>query len=469
VIIVIVGSIAAYTLVQSTSTSSQATSSSAVSSSTETTIITSTSKTSSTTSISSNGQSWLTYHDDLSRSGLGSEPSSLSVPPAYGWSSPTFDGAIYAEPLVYNGMVIAATENNSVYALSVTNGSIIWHENLGAPITGGLPCGDIDPSGITGTPVIDPSTNTLYVVAYLAQGGHELFALNLSSGAVLSEKNVDPPGVSVTVEQERGALALSRGMVYIPYGGLYGDCGQYHGFVVGVPENNSFSPISYQVPTGREGGIWGPSGMAIDSSGNIYVATGNSASTTNFDFGDAVIQLSPTLQETNYFAPSNWASLNSGDVDLGSVGPALLNDQTIFQIGKQGVGYLLDASNLGGIGAQKFSAQVCSGAYGGTAYAASILYVPCTNGVFALEVNLTSHSFNQLWSGPNYDAGAPIVAGGVVWDIDTGNGMLYALNATSGATVFTYHTGSVEHFVTPSFADGRIFVGTSSNVEAITI
>jgi outer membrane protein assembly factor BamB len=367
-------------------------------------------------------------------------------------------------------MVIAATENNSIYALNVINGSIIWHKNLGQPVDGStLPCGDINPSGITGTPVIDPKTNMLYVVAYLSQGGHELFGLNIASGAVVSERNVDPPGVSVSVEQERGALALSQSMIYIPYGGLAGDCGQYHGFVIGAPENNSFSPLSYQTPTGREGGIWAPSGMAVDNSGNIYVATGNSEASTNFDFGDAVIRLSPSLQETGYFAPTNWAALNSGDVDIGSVGPALLNNQTIFQIGKEGVGYLLNGSNLGGIGGQEFSVRVCSGAFGGTAYTSSYLYVPCTNGVVALYVNTTSHSFRTVWNGPNFNSGPPIVSGGMVWDIDTSNGALYALNATNGHTIFTYQIGGVERFVTPSSADGRVFVGAGDVIEAIMI
>jgi outer membrane protein assembly factor BamB len=470
VILVVVGSIAAYTLVQtSTTTGSSETSTNSVSTSSDETVIVSTGRTSTaTSSIVNTGQAWLTYHYDLARSGFVSEPSSLSVTPSFDWKSQMLDGAIYAEPLAYDGMVFAATENNSVYALNVTSGSIIWHENLGAPVTSGLPCGDINPSGITGTPVIDPDTSTVYVVAYLQQGGHELFALNVASGHILSERNVDPSGVSVSVEQERGALALSRGMVYVPYGGLFGDCGQYHGFVVGAPENDS-KVLSYQVPTGREGGIWASSGMAVDFSGNVFVATGNSGASTNFDFGNAVIRLSPSLQEESYFAPENWVSLNSGDTDLGSVGPALLDDHTIFQIGKDGVGYLLDANNLGGIGGEEFSAQVCSGAYGGTAFASSVLYVPCTDGVFALEMNLTSHSFSKLWNGPQYAAGPPIVSGGVVWDVAVDSGMLYALNQTTGSTIFTNHIGGVAHFVTPSSAYDRIFVGASDSIESIMI
>ena len=335
----------------------------------------------SATSTSGSVGLWLMYHNNLARDGLDSkEPSALNTAPSFSWKSPSLDGAIYAEPLVDGNMVIAATENNSVYALNASDGKIIWHKNLGAPVPGSsLPCGDINPSGITGTPAIDGATNTLYVVAYLKQLGHELYALNLDNGGVIFHRNVDPLGVSVSVEQERGALSISQGMVYIPYGGLDGDCGQYHGFVIGVPENNSSVSLSYQVPTGREGGIWANAGMAIDSSGNIYIATGNSEATSSFDSGDAVIRLSAALKEIDYFAPANWAALNAGDVDLGSVAPLLLDNQTIFQIGKEGVGYLLNASNLGKIGGEEFFAQVCP-AYGGLAYSPPVIYVPCGGG-----------------------------------------------------------------------------------------
>jgi outer membrane protein assembly factor BamB len=393
----------------------------------------------------------------------------IGVAPNFAWKSPILDGAVYAEPLVDQGMVIVVTENNSVYALSEKDGQPIWHKNLGLPVLAStLPCGDIDPSGITGTPAIDGARNTLYVVAYVREIGHVLFALFLNNGTTIFERNVDPPGVSVSVEQERGALAVSQGMVYVPYGGLDGDCGEYHGFVIGVPEDNSSASISYEVPTGREGGIWAPAGMAVDSSGNIYVATGNSEANSVFDFGDAVIKLSPTLRVVDYFAPTNWATLNAGDTDLGSVAPLLLDNQTIFQIGKEGVGYLLDANNLGKIGGQEFSGQVCP-AYGGLAFSGSTIYVPCSSGIKALGVSLASHTFAMSWASVSFDAGPPIIAGGLVWSIDLSGGELYALNQSSGNTVFTYKIGSVAHFSTPSAADGYVFVGADDDVEAFTI
>jgi hypothetical protein len=202
------------------------------------------------------------------------------------------------------------------------------------------------------------------------------------------------------VQQQRAALALSGDYIYVAYGGLDGDCGIYHGWVVGPKVNETMTSsnagklLSYQVPTGWAGGIWGPSGPAIDSLGNIFVATGNSGSTSNFDFGDSVIKLTMDLKLLDWFAPTNWSELNAGDTDLGSTGPIILNSNFIFQIGKEGIGYLLDAKKLGGIGGQLFSAQVCNGPYGGAfgglAFSPPYLIVPCAGGIVTLKMNFDS-------------------------------------------------------------------------------
>ena len=181
---------------------------------------------------------------------------------------------------------------------------------------------------------------------------HVLSAINVTTGAVLWQRGADPPGSVITAQQERSALSLANGMVYIPYGGLAGDCAQYWGWVVGIPANGTGSMVVYKVPTTREGGIWAPSGLAVDSSGNVYAATGNGASITTYDHGDSVIKLSPTLTEEGYFAPTNWSVLNQNDADVGSLGPAIVGPNLLFQIGKEGVGYILNASQLGGIGGQ---------------------------------------------------------------------------------------------------------------------
>jgi outer membrane protein assembly factor BamB len=421
-------------------------------------------------SNSAANSSWTTYHGSNLRNGYDQyEPSIHS--PLLAWKYSGLDGNIYAEPLLVNRILYIATEGDSVYAFNETSGFIIWKTNLGTPVAGSsLPCGDIDPSGITGTPVIDVASHTIYVVAFLSPGNHVLFALNTINGAVVFQKTVDPSGANPLNYQQRAALALANGYVYVAYGGLFGDCGDYHGWVIGVPTNGMGSSISYRVPSGIDAGIWAPSGPAIDSSGNIYVVTGNSGSTASFDYGESVIKLSPKLQVLSYFAPSDWVSLNSGDTDLGSIGPILLPGNLIFQLGKDGVGYLLDSNNLGGIGGYIFSQRECGGAYGGAAFANSTIFVPCDDGLVALQLNSgSSPSFTKLWSSRQFFAGPPIVAGGAVWTIDTGNSVLYAFSTQDGSMLFSYNLGTVDHFASPTSGNGYVFVGAGSSVYAFVI
>jgi putative pyrroloquinoline-quinone binding quinoprotein len=326
---------------------------------------------------------WLTYHHDFFRTGF----DSYKLKPAFSpssfnknWTSSNLDGSIYAEPLVARDRVFVVTENNSIYSLDASTGKVIWRTNLGRPVPlSDLPCGDIDPTGITGTPVINLRTQTIFAVAFLKDTHrHELFGLDIGSGEVRFETAVDPPSSDPLVQQQRGALALNyyaersnttssgnnaandgtitgargedgskRGViVYVPFGGLFGDCGQYHGWMVGasIPyaslqgasssntssgNKQSLPLLSFKVPTGREGGIWAPSGSAIDNNAEIFVSTGNSESSSNFDFGNAVIKLSPELGKViDWFAPGNWADLNTSDTDLGSVGPAILDNNS---------------------------------------------------------------------------------------------------------------------------------------------
>jgi hypothetical protein len=385
------------------------------------------------------------------------------------WAAPvSLDGQVYAEPLVCGNTVFVATENNSVYAINVTTGSVLWRTNLGAPVPGSaLPCGDISPSGITSTPVIDVATDTLYVVAFLSTIQHVLFGLDVTNGAVTSDVVVNPPGATQDVEQQRGALVLVNGVVYVPYGGLDGDCGSYHGWVVGVSTNGSGGLLSYQVPTGREGGIWGTGGFAVAANGDLYVATGNSDATTTFDYGDSVIELSPSLQVLGYFAPTNWAQLNSGDVDLGSVAPTILPNGDLFQIGKEGVGYILSGIDLGGVGGQVYEANVCSGAYGGTAHVGQSVLLPCTNGVF--DVNVGTSAFSVVWQTASFFAGSPIVTGDVVWDVDVSNATLLGFNLSTGQLIFSFPLGTADHFITPAAAPGSLFVAGGNQLFAFAL
>ncbi len=164
---------------------------------------------------------WPTYHRDLSRGGF--DPVPFGSPNRI-WTSEPLDGDIYAEPLVVGDRVLVATEQNSVYCLDFATGKSQWHVNLGTPVAiSQLGCGDIDPSGTTSTPVADPSMGRLYVVARVQPNHHELFTIDIMTGAVLSHRTVDPPGSDPRVQQQRSALALYGGRVYVPFGGLYGD------------------------------------------------------------------------------------------------------------------------------------------------------------------------------------------------------------------------------------------------------
>ncbi|MCI4348121.1 MAG: PQQ-binding-like beta-propeller repeat protein [Thermoplasmata archaeon] len=380
------------------------------------------------------------------------------------WAGPTgLDGQVYAEPLVCRDTVYAVTEANSVYAINATSGKVDWRTNLGNPVPGSsLPCGNIDPSGITGTPVVDAPTNTIYVVAFLNPAHHMLFGLSTKNGSVTTRVAVDPAGSDPHVEQERGALALANGIVYIPYGGLDGDCGSYHGWVVGVRTDGSGGLLTYEVPTGRAGGIWSPAGITVGANGDLYVATGNSDATTTFDFGDSVIELSASLQVLSYFAPTNWAQLNSGDTDLGSVAPMILPNGQVFQIGKEGVGYLLSGASLGGIGGQVAVGNICAGAYSGTARLGYSILIPCVDGL--VKLNAAGSALSVVWQTTSFTTGSPIVTGDVVWVTNTSTGDLLGYNFSTGQEVFSFSLGMVNHFITPAAAPGVLFVAAGNQL-----
>ena len=417
-------------------------------------------------SPSSLAADWTQYHRDSARAGIGPSVPALSSP-GVAWKA-SLDGDIYASPLIVAGHVLAATENNTVYSLDLFTGSVLWKQHLGDPVdAGSLPCGNIGPvTGITGTPAADTRTGRLYVVAFLRTRHHMLFTLSLTDGTVLSQQDVDPPGSNPSVQQQRGALALGGSYVYVTFGGLYGDCGSYHGYIVAVPLKSGGSLV-WKVPSSREAGIWTPQGPTIGPDGSVYVVTGNSESRSAFDYGNSVIQLSPDLQSVrSYFAPSNWISLNESDTDLGSVGATILPALGVMvAIGKQGVAYVLKAGALGGIGGHLASRQVCSGAWGGTAWSGSTVYVPCGNGLYALAVS--SSSIDMVWRAPRPDLASPIIAAGAVWAIDN-SGTVFALDPSSGGVVYSVGLGSAQHFSTPAATEGFVVVPAGKSVAAIS-
>ena len=404
---------------------------------------------------------WPTYHHDAARSGVSSDQQALGSVKA-AWTSASLDGAIYAEPLVVGGKVIVATEGNSVYALDAVSGQTVWTASFGAPVPGGaLPCGNIDPSGITGTPVVNVAGGTIYAVAFLkASMQHELFDLDLQTGSVRWHRPIDPPGLSPLVEQERGALTLVGGRVYVPFGGLYGDCGQYKGAVVSVAADGTGNLASYIVPTNRMAGIWNPAGPVVDANGDLWVTTGNSQSQSTFDYGNSAIKLSPQLQVIDYFAPSDWKDLNAGDVDLGSTSPVILGPGFVAQGGKDGIIRLLSRKRLQGAAPHKDGElQTVRTPSGTDLFTAPAVWHSTSTWMFAGDNGGTagyvfkSGHLRVAWH--NGTGGtSPVVAGGLLWVYSPGGG-LNVYRPTTGALVTRLDAGS-GHWNSPIVADGRV-------------
>lgn len=418
---------------------------------------------------------WVTYGHDAGRSGLDpSAPQAGSLHAA--WTSTALDGAIYAQPLVVGSSVIVATENDTVYSLSAATGVLGWSRHLGTPVDGAtLACGNISPSGITGTPVADPATGALWVVIFRSSAPgrspqHLLWSLDLSTGAVTSQQTADPPGSDPRAEQQRGALALANSRVYVPYGGLYSDCSDYHGWVMGYPaaRGTAASIVSFETPTVREAGIWAPPGPVVASDGSLYVATGNGTPTTAIDDSDSVVRLSPTLQVEATFTPSNYATLSAGDLDLGSTSPALVAGGLVFQVGKEGVGYVLAAGHLGGLGGQLSSAQVCQGGFGGDAVDGDVVVVSCFEGLYAVRITpepLAHPGLAVVWKASGTRPGPPVLAGGLVWVVDRG-GALTGYDATTGAVRARSSVTVSGSFPTLAAANGRLFVPSGDRIAA---
>lgn len=427
---------------------------------------------------------WTTYRHDAARSGI--DPDSTSpVGPSEVWQTPALDGAMWAQPLVYGARVYVATGNDTVYALDAATGAVVWHTHVATPVPSAqLSCGDISPNvGIVSTPVIDPATGRIYVVGDTWNGSviaHDMYALNLSDGSLaVGPVPVDPPGSTPKDQLQRASLALDAGKVIIGYGGNDGDCGSYHGWLVAVPEAGG--PLqTYEVDGGAghsQGAIWG-SGNAppVDSAGDIWTSTGNGNSGSSFDYSESVIKLDSNLNRLDFWAPSDWQSLDSSDTDIGSSMPVLLPGGLVFEIGKGGIGYLLNAGRLGGKGAPAvFQASVCSGSWGGGIYAAGVIYVTCSDGVHALSLNTSARTFSALagWTVNSAVQGPPTFAGGLIWSTGTGigasSGNLYALDPSSGATRFSANLGGFKHFVTPSAGGGRLFVANNTKVTAFQV
>ncbi|MEA5455838.1 PQQ-binding-like beta-propeller repeat protein [Sinomonas sp. JGH33] len=410
---------------------------------------------------------WPTYHRDAARTGAGPASPALGTTGELGSAWHTkLDGAVYGEPLVVHGLVVAATESNTIYALDAATGQIAWQRSVGVPArASALPCGNIDPLGITGTPVYDPATGLVFAVAELSDGSHVLVGVDAKDGSLAVRREVEPPRGSRIAYQQRAALSLLGGRIYIAYGGLYGDCSDYTGTVLSVSTTGGGPVEDYVVPTSREGGIWAPGGPAVDGA-RLLVGVGNGASTTDYDGSDSVIALDASLRRTDFFAPSTWARENAADADLGSMTPVRVGPY-VFMDGKGGTAYVLDAGHLGGIGGALAQAAACR-AYGAPSVTGMTVYVPCDG--WLQEMTVTSPPGLRLgWRLPVRAAGSPVTGYGAVWVVDYETGDLYALDPASGGIRRHAQLGPVPHFASPTLSGGRAFVGTLDGVAALSV
>lgn len=407
---------------------------------------------------------WLTFDRDPQRSGDDTtSPAPGRVRQA--WTSPTLDGAVYAQPLVTAHAVIVATENDSVYSLDPSTGAVQWERHLAEPVNGSsLPCGDIDPSGVTGTPVIDPAKRLIWVVTFSSNpDAHTLWAVRLADGTVAASRPADPPGSDPASAQQRGALALGEGRVYIPYGGLFGDCGDYHGSVLGLStatgvEATATRPFTYTTPAARAG-IWAPPGPVLDRSSDILVATGNGLPVDPAGDANSVIRLTRDLAVSARFTSPGTAALSQADQDFGSTSPTLVGGD-VLQVGKDGIAYLL------GPGLHLVSsAHVCAGGFGGTAVAGGDVFLSCFDGLYA--VRATATGITVRWKATSLRPGPPIVSGGVVWAVDRA-GHVDGFDARTGRPVYTHDVSVAGSFPTLAAYKGSLYVPDGNRVAAFT-
>jgi hypothetical protein len=470
----------------------------------------------------------VTYHNSNTRQGSYIMPNLTQAAAANLQLDPNFAGTVsgnvYAQPLYWQphgaktGEIIVATESNQVSALDATTGATLWSVQLApAEPSSALGCGDINPEGITGTPVIDSKSGTLYLDALTAVNGaptHTLYALSLANkGATLAgwpinvDAMVNTAGGSFNskYQGERGAQLLLGGTLYVTYGGRDGDCGTYYGTVIAVDPATQKLVGKWQTSAGG-GGIWAQGGVSSDGKA-LFVTTGNTFtnSSSPWSGGEAIIRLPGDLAFTgkspDYFTPSNWQTLDAQDRDLGGTEAIPLNVDSangkpaarVIALGKDGNAYLANRNRLGGIGGQIGITNVS----GTVIITAPAVYETPTTTMVAFtnydgvapcagQNNLTmlnvapkgSSPMSVAWCQAFSGRGSPIVtttdgvSNPIVWVVGAeGDKVLHGFNATTGAVLFSgggATLSGLHRFQTLMAANGRLYVAGDDKVYSFT-
>jgi hypothetical protein len=506
-----------------------------------------------------------TYHNDNARTGQNIQETILT--PAnvnsgqFGKLFSVFvDGWVYAQPLYLSNVSIGggthnvlyvATEHDSLYAIDADKGTVYWQISLipsgGSTVNSSsdLGCFDLVPEvGITGTPVIDTGTGTLYVVAKSKVGGSLVQYLHAIDVATAAEKFSGPVFIQATVpgtasdgngttvsfgarlENQRAALLLVNGHVVIGWT-AHCDFSPWHGWIMSYSANSLSQEAAFNTSAdGSANGVWmSGGGLAADSNGNIFFATGNGTWNGTTDYGDSIVKLGPpsggNFPVLDYFTPYNQSSLAGGDTDVASGGLVLLptlasNQQLLTQMGKEGKIYLIDRNNMGKYCVKDVPAcngndpniveeipGATAGVWGSPAYwNGSVYWGGGSDG--GGPDNLKAFSFNannsgQISASPtskslkafSFSAPSPSISAngnsnGILWGLDdsaygsscSGGSncqVLYAYDATNLANMLYNSSqaannrdvpGGAVKFATPIIANGKVYVGSQATVSA---
>jgi hypothetical protein len=346
-----------------------------------------------------------------------------------------FTGNMWASPLYLEngpngkGLFFAVTTGNAVYALDEATGATVWMKSIGSsPAQSGAGCGSIKPVGIISTPVIDGVAKTIYVAGAIGTSAimrHELHALATDDGMPRAGWPVDVTKIKAgdlafmpAPHNQRSALSLVNGIVYVAYGGHVGDCGAYHGWVVGVDGKDPTKTGAWAT-RGQGEGIWAAGGMASDGK-DIFAITGNRTGSGQTDQrttdSEQVVRISGlgqfTLDNKNLFFPTTWRAMDSSDADFGASSPVFITlagstpSNIVVAIAKDGHFYLLDAANLGGSdGTKPLADFMVSG--GGMAIRTVPAAYPGSNG---MNIVFTADSGAQCPAGSGGGSGKKIMA-----------------------------------------------------------
>jgi outer membrane protein assembly factor BamB len=432
------------------------------------------------------------------------------------WSA-NVDGTIWGQPLYMNGITVGGkarnvvyvtTNNDSVYAFDADTGAQLWKKSFlssGVTAVAGASLTISSQMGVLSTPVIDPVRQAIYVVAETSENNatyfpHRLHELSLITGAEMTSEPqlISHPNLPPVMKFQRPGLLLANGNVYVAFGSIK-DVTPYHGILFAFDAVTLDQKAVFDVaPTGSQGGIWmsGASPLA-DSSGNIYISTGNGSVSTN-NFGESIVKLSPSLQELDHFTPYNYALYDQKDLDLGSGGLILVPDQNgqypheVIACGKPTPIYVLNRDSLGGVGTTtdnivqrldgqlaqvgswRASGQACyttPGMWQQNVYFAAnhdVLKMykldPSTGKLSTTPVS--KGTFTYQWPGADPVVSSNGNSNGIVWAFDLVTMTLHASDATDvSKELYTSPAlTSANRWIPPTVVNGHVYQAAGSTV-----